>query len=118
MFKCLLLKHAFDTIRWWNLINLIIFFFHVFAALNRVEQNQYGTIEISKKLEEISVTKEVISGQEISYGSESLSYQSMETSLKGVQIKQEIKVPIENELVRKPQTEMKVAPSKGMLARS
>lgn len=100
-------KHASDTSRWWNL-NL----FYVFAASKRVE-----TIEISKKLEEISVTKEVISQQEISYESDSMSYQPMETSLKGVQIKPEIKAPIECELVRKPQTEIKVAPSRGMLAR-
>lgn len=86
--------------------------FYVFAASKRFE-----TIEISKKLEEISVTKEVISQQEISYESDSMSYQPMETSLKGVQIKSEIKAPIESELVRKPQTEIKVAPSKGMLAR-
>lgn len=94
----------------------ILKLFHVFADSKRVEDNQYATMEISKRLEEISVTKEMISIQEISYESDSLSYQPMETSLKVVQSKPEIKVPSESELVRKPEIEMEVAPSKGMLA--
>lgn len=92
--------------------------FHVFTASKRVEQYQYATMEISKTVEEISVTKEIISRQEISYESDSLSYQPMETSLKVAQMIPEIKVPSESELVRKPQIEMEVAPSKGMLTRS
>lgn len=94
----------------------ILTLFDIFAASKRVEQNLYATMEISQRLEEISVTKEVISRQEITYESDSLSYQPMETSSKVVQIKPEIKVPSESELVRKPQIEIEVAPSKGMLA--
>lgn len=65
-----------------------------------------------ERLEEISVTQELISRQELSCESV-LSYQPVETSLKLVQIKQEIKVPSESELVRKPEIEIKVATSKG-----
>lgn len=90
--------------------------FHVFTASKRVEQYQYETMEISKTIEEISITKEVISRQEISYESDSQSYQPMETSQKVVQIKPEIKMASRHELVRKPQSETEIAPSKGMLA--
>lgn len=94
----------------------ILTLFHVFVASKRVEQNLYATMEISQRLEEISVTKEVISRQEITYESDSLPYQPLETSLKVVQSKAGIKVPSESELVKKPQIETEVALSKGMLA--
>lgn len=92
--------------------------FHVFTALKRVEQYQYETMEISKMVEEVSMTKEVFSRPEISYESDSQSCQPMETSPKVVQIKPEIKVQSRSELVRKPQSETEIAPSKGMLALS
>lgn len=54
--------------------------FNVFAASKRVEHYQYATMELSKNTEDISETKGVISGQEISYECDSLSYQPVEVA--------------------------------------
>lgn len=89
---------------------------HVFAASERVEQYQYATVEISRTIEEISERKEMISKQEISYERDSLLNQPVETSVKVVEIKSEIKVSSESELMTKHQIEMEVAPFKGMFA--
>lgn len=84
----------------------------------RIEQSQYATVEISHRIKEISETKEVISTQEITYKTDSLSYHPTESSLKVVQIKPEMpsEVPSKSELQRKPQIEVELAPSEGMLA--